>query len=171
MNSGGGRFGQNVPTLFFRQHGLGNVFQLVRTLHLMGIVVRGEVKERAMARANRLQFFLQAQGDALGIQTIGFRENQTEKIVGEPVIGIGGMQFFGHSLGSVAEGGLSTVGRSFGAGLRFNQDKGNILLHVLGAAGFHGEPIPEVILVGQGFQENRAGLNLQFDVALKEVAA
>jgi hypothetical protein len=37
----------------------------------------------------------------------------------------------------------------------------------VGAAKFHGEPVPEVIPVGHGFQEICAGLNLQFDVALE----
>jgi hypothetical protein len=167
MNSGGGRFGGNVPTLFLRQHGLHDVFQFVRTLYLIGIIVRAKVKRGAVPRANRLQFFIEPKSDAFGIQTIGFRENQAEQIVGKPVDGIGGAQFLGHRLGRVAESGLPAVERSRGAGLRFDKDERKIFFHAVGAAKFHGEAIPEVILVGHGFQEIRAGLNLQFDVALE----
>ena len=91
---------------------------------MIGVIVHGEVKGRAVARANALQFFIQTQSDALGIERIGFRKDETEQIVGEPVDGIAGAKFLGHGLGRIAESGLRGIECGFRAWFRFDKNKG-----------------------------------------------
>jgi len=65
-------------------------------------VVDGDVEGFAVLGADFLQLFLQPDGNALGIECIGFGENQGKQIRREAVDRIGGPQFAGHGFRGVA---------------------------------------------------------------------
>src|SRR2546430_7988413 len=55
----------SVPLFLLRKKRLHDVFQFVSALSILRVIVRGDIECFAMLRANVLQLFLQADGDAL----------------------------------------------------------------------------------------------------------
>ena len=135
---------------------------------MLGIIVRGDVKRGAVFGADFLQSFLQAGGDALGIQNVGPRKDQRKNIRRKTIDRICGAEFARHGLGGVAPGFGTAVefcGRVNGLG--FHEQDGKRFLHGHGPPVFHGQAIPEMILVGDGLEQIHAGLVLQGDVAVQ----
>src|SRR5713226_9632981 len=153
--------------LFYREHGLHDVFELVGALHVFGIIVDASLEGAAVLGADALQLFLQTDGDALGVERIGFRENQAEKIGSEVIDGIGGAKLAGHGFGGVAESGGIVAGGGGGADFGADEQQSEIFLHGHGAAILHGEAIPEMVDVRHGLEQVGAGLQAQLDIALK----
>ena len=134
---------------------------------MFGIVVSRNIERLAVFGANFLQLLLQPDGNALGIENIGFRKNQRKQIGPKAVDGVRWPQFAGHRFRGIAPGFGALIlfcGPGRGLGLHEQERKG--LLHGHRAAIFHGEAIPEMIQVGHGMQEVDAGLMLQVDVSL-----
>src|SRR6266851_5901675 len=96
--------------LFYREHGLHDVFELVGALHVFGIIVDASLEGAAVLGADALQLVLQTDGDALGAERIGFGENEAEKIGSEVIDGIDGAKLARHGFGGVAEGGGVVAG-------------------------------------------------------------
>lgn len=134
---------------------------------MIGIVIGGEIKGGTVFRAHDLEFFLQADGDSLSVQRIGFGKHDAKELVGEPIDGIRGPQSFGHSLGCITERGFLIVARAVGARVRLGEHHRKGLLHAKRPAKFHAEAIPEVILIRHGVEQVRAGLDLEGNVTLE----
>ena len=94
----------SVPLFLLRKKRLHDVFQFVSALSILRVIVRGDIECFAMLRANVLQLFLQADGDALGIERIRFGQHERENFLREPVDGIGGPQLAGHRFRRIAPG-------------------------------------------------------------------
>jgi hypothetical protein len=153
--------------VFHWEYGFHYVFQFVGALRVVGIVVDGGLEGPAMLGADALQLFLQADGNSLGVERIGFGQNQAKNFRREPIDGIGGAQLAGHGFGSVAEGG-GAVGAGCGSGeFGLDQQEGEIFLHGHRTAIFHGEAIPEMVDVRHGVQQVGASLQAEFDIAFE----
>src|SRR6516162_8580117 len=162
-----GGFHRGGPFLFFRQHGLYNVFQLVGALHVIGIVVGREIEGASKTRAYILQLFLKTQGNALGVEGVGLGQNNGKEIFGKVVDRIARAQFPGDSLGGVAQRGFLIVQAGLRAGRGLGQDKRKSLFHGQGAAKLHGKPVPKVVLIGHGLKQIGTRLDLESDIAFE----
>ena len=135
-------------------------------LRVFGVIVDAGLEGAAVFGAHGLQFFLQAHGDALGVERIGLGENQAKNFWGEAIDGIARAQLAGHGFGGIAErGGIVAVGG--GAELGLDDEQGEIALHGHGAAILHGEAIPEMVDVRHGVKQVGTGLQAEFDIALE----
>ncbi len=135
-------------------------------LRVFGVIVDARLEGAAVLGADGLQFFLQADGYALGVERIGFGEDEAENFWGQAIDGIRGAELAGHGFGGVAErGGVVAVGG--GAKLGLDDKQGEIALHGHGAAILHGEAIPEMVDVRHGVEQVGAGLQAKFDIALE----
>jgi hypothetical protein len=138
----------------------------VGALGVFGVVVDAGLEEAAVFCADGLQLFLQADGYALGVERIGFGEDESENFGGQAIDRIRGAKLAGHGFGGVAErGGVVAVGG--GAELGLDDQQGEIALHGHRAAILHGEAIPEMIDVRHGVEQVGAGLQAEFDIALE----
>jgi len=92
-----------------------------------------DVECSAVLGADFLKLLLQADGNALGIQRIGFRENQRKQIRREAVDGIRGPQLAGHGLCGVApsRGVLILVFCRGGRGLAFTSKRDIVFCMVM----------------------------------------
>jgi len=134
---------------------------------VIGIVVSRKIEGAAVARADILQLFLKADGNALGVEGIRLRQNDAEEVVRKVVDGVRRAQSLGYGLGGVTQCGFLIIQRSARAGLGLGEDQGESLLHGHGAAELHGQAIPKVIVIGHGLKQIGARLNLESEVAFK----
>jgi len=101
--------GGQFPFLLFRKQGFHDVLEFVRTLHILRIVVNTDVKRKTMLGSNRLKLFLEPEGYALGIQRVGFGQDDGKEFWREVVNRIRGPEFARHSFGGFTPSGFALL--------------------------------------------------------------